>query len=114
MPPSDESFKRNLEQIVESRWTLWWINYIGAVAALVSEVYPAGFVEDGAERLRILAKWDRDEKGRSALILQLSFGQGVDAKALGKSIKAVEKVGKKKKWIGGKDGSGHRVEVIVV
>jgi retrograde regulation protein 2 len=115
VPPSDESFKRNLEQVVESRWTLWWINYIGAVAALVSEVYPAGFVEDGgADRMRILAKWDRDEKGRSALNLQLSFGQGVDAKALGKAIKAVEKVGKKKKWIGGKDGSGHRVEVIVV
>ncbi|GAB7323298.1 hypothetical protein MBLNU13_g05773t1 [Cladosporium sp. NU13] len=116
VPPSDESFKQNLEQIVESRWTLWWINYIGAVSALVSDVYPAGFVEDGAgaERLRILAKWDKDEKGRSALILQLSFGQGVDAAALGKAIKAVEKVGKKKKWIGGKDGSGHRVEVIVV
>lgn len=116
VPPSDESFKRNLEQIVESRWTLWWINYIGAVSALVSEVYPAGFVEggDAAERLGIQGKWERDEKGRSALILQLSFGQGVDAAALGKAIKAVEKVGKKKRWIGGKDGSGHRVEVIVV
>jgi retrograde regulation protein 2 len=78
-------------------------------------MYPAGFVEDGgADRMMILAKWDRDEKGRSALILQVSFGQGVDAAALGKAIKAVEKVGKKKKWIGGKDGSGHRVEVIVV
>lgn len=116
VPPSDESFKRNLEQIVESRWTLWWINYIGAVSALVSEVYPAGFVEDGAgaERLRMQGKWDRDEKGRSALILQVSFGQGVDAEAFSKAIKGVEKVGKKKRWIGGKDGVGHRVELIVV
>jgi retrograde regulation protein 2 len=113
VPPSDESFKRNLEQIVESSWTLWWINYIGAVSALVSEVYPAGFVEEDADRLRIQGKWDRDEKGRSALILQLSFGRGMDAAAFGKSIKGVEKVGKKKRWIGGRDGSGHRVEVIM-
>ena len=113
VPPSDESFKRNLERIVESSWTLWWINYIGAVSALVSEVYPAGFVQEDAGRLRIQGKWDRDEKGRSALILQLYFGQGMDAAAFGKSIKAVEKVGKRKKWIGGRDGSGHRVEVII-
>jgi len=114
VPPSDELFKRNLEQIVESRWTLWWINYIGAVAALVSEVYPAGFVEDGEDRLRIQGKWDRDEKGRSALVLQVCFGQGMDKAAFGKAVKAVEKVGKKKRWIGGKDGDGHRVEVVVV
>lgn len=111
VPPSDELFKRNLEQIVESDWTLWWINYIGAVAALVSEVFPAGLVEDGADRLRIQARWDRDDKGRPALILQLSFAPAMDAAAFSKAIKAVEKVGKKKRRI---DGSGHRVEVIMV
>jgi retrograde regulation protein 2 len=73
-------------------------------------------VEDGAgaERLRMQGKWERDEKGRSALILQVSFGQGIDAEAFSKAIKGVEKVGKRKRWIGGKDGVGHRVEVIVV
>jgi retrograde regulation protein 2 len=114
VPPSDESFKRNLEQIVESDWTLWWINYFGAVSALVSEVFPAGFVKEDPDRLRLEAKWDRDEKGRSALLLHLSFSQGMDAAAFGKSTKGVEKVGKKKRWIGGKDGSGHRIEVVVV
>jgi len=86
------------------------------VSALVAEVYPAGFVEGdgGAERLRVQGKWERDEKGREALILRLVFGQGVDAAAFGKAVKGVEKVGKRKRWIGGKDGVGHRVEVVLV
>lgn len=113
VPPSDEAFKRNLEQIVESGWTLWWINYVGAVAGLVAEVYPAGFVAEDEARLRVQAAWDRDEKGRPALALKLSFGDGVSVTTLGKLIKSVEKVGKKKRWIGGKDGSGHRVDVSV-
>lgn len=113
VPPSDESFKRNLEQIVESGWTLWWINYLGAVAALVADVYPAGFVEQDEDRLGIRAKWDRDGKGRVTLTLELLFGKDMEAGAFGKAIKAVEKVGKPKRWIGGKEGSGHRVEVSV-
>lgn len=113
VPPSDESFKRNLEQIVESSWTLWWINYIGAVSALVAEVFPAGFVVEDEDRLQVRAKWDRDEKGRVTLTLKLTFGRDMDAGAFGKAIKAVEKVGKKKRWIGGKEGSGHRVDVSV-
>lgn len=114
VPPSDESFKRNLEQIVESDWTLWWINYFGAVSALIADVYPAGFVGEDPDRVRLVAQWDRDEKGRSALVLQIVFGQGIDTAAFGKTIKAVEKVGKRKRWIGGRDGAGHRVEVSVV
>jgi retrograde regulation protein 2 len=114
VPPSDELFKRNLEQIVESDWTLWWINYIGAVSALVSEVFPAGFVEVDSARLMIEAEWNRDDSSRTILMLRLSFGQGIDAAAFGKAIKSLEKVGKRKRWIGGRDGSGHRVEVVVV
>jgi retrograde regulation protein 2 len=114
VPPSDELLKRNLEQIVESDWTLWWINYIGAVSALVSEVFPAGFVEVDSARLMIEAEWNRDDSSRTILMLRLSFGQGIDAAAFGKAIKSLEKVGKRKRWIGGRDGSGHRVEVVVV
>lgn len=114
VPPSDESFKRNLEQIVESDWTLWWINYLGPVSALVADVYPAGFVGEDPDRVRLGARWDRDEKGRSALVLQIAFGRGIDTTAFGKAIKAVEKAGKRKRWIGGRDGAGHRVEVSVV
>jgi len=127
VPPTDQPFKRNLERLVEldqpggrrGSWTLWWINYLGAVAALVGEVFPAGFVEGpggGADRLRFQAKWDRDEKGREVLGLRVSFGAGLDGAddAFGKVVKGVEKVGKRKRWVGGRDGAGFRVDVTVV
>ncbi|KAM0719114.1 hypothetical protein Q7P37_005019 [Cladosporium fusiforme] len=113
VPPSDEPFKQNLEQIVESGWSVWWINYIGAVAGLAAEVFPAGFVDEAAGRLSIQTAWERDDKGRSMLAVRLSFCEGLDAGAFGKAVKAVEKVGKRKRWVGGRDGSGHRVDVRV-
>jgi retrograde regulation protein 2 len=135
VPPTDEPFKQNLERIVEleqtpgsgrGSWTLWWINYLGAVAALVGEVFPAGFVQEGAggaDRLRFQAKWDRDEekKGRVILALEVSFGAGLldgpggadGGGAFGKAIKGVEKVGKRKRWVGGRDGAGFRIDVRV-
>jgi retrograde regulation protein 2 len=45
--------------------------------------------------------------------LEVSFGGGLDGadEAFGKVIKGVEKVGKRKRWVGGRDGAGFRVEV---
>ena len=123
VPPSDADFKRNLERLVQleqpggqGSWTLWWINYLGAVAALVGEVFPAGFVDNAANRLKLRAKWERDEKGREVLGLEVSFGGGLDGAddAFGKVIKNVEKAGKRKRWIDGRDGAGFRVDVRVV
>jgi retrograde regulation protein 2 len=112
VPPCDEQFKNSLEQLVESPWTLWWINYIGAVAGLIASVYPAGVVS-GAERLRLSTKWDTDDKGRPLLVLRAVVSADVDDEVFGVEAKAIEKVGKRKRWIGGRDGIGHRVEVDV-
>jgi retrograde regulation protein 2 len=95
-------------------WTLWWINYLGAVAALGGEVFPAGFVENAADRLEFQAKWDRDEKGREVLGLEVLFGADLAPEAFEKVVKGVEKVGKRKRWVGGRDGAGFRVDVRVV
>lgn len=111
VPPSDEQFKRSLEQLVESPWTLWWINYIGAVAGLIASVYPAGIVGD--ERLSLDAKWDRDEKQRPVIVLNARISADVDGEVFGAESKAIEKTGKRKRWIGGREGIGHIVEVVV-
>lgn len=113
IPPSDEPFKRSLEQLVESPWTLWWINYLGAVAALIASVYPAGIAADNKDRLRLRATWDRDEKGRSMLVLHAGISADVDEEVFGIEAHAIEKVGKPKRWVGGKEGIGHRVSVEV-
>lgn len=111
VPPSDDHFKRSLEQLVDSPWTLWWINYVGAVAALIASVYPAGIVRD--DRLSLRATWDRDEKTRPLLVLHADISADVDEEVFGVESRAIEKVGKKKRWIGGREGIGHKVEVAI-
>ncbi|PPJ59427.1 hypothetical protein CBER1_02419 [Cercospora berteroae] len=112
IPPSDEIFKRNLEQLIESPWTLWWINYLGAVASLMASIYPAGPLV-GQERLRLKAAWDRDEKQRALLRLEVGVSGDVDEEVVEHEAHEVEKVGKRKRWIGGRDGIGHRLSVNV-
>jgi retrograde regulation protein 2 len=113
VPPSDEPFKRQLEQLVSTPWTLWWVNYIGAVAGLIAAVYPAGIKESNKGRLALKATWGQTDKHRSVLLLNVSFAEHVDAGAFAKEVDGILKVGKKKRWVGGKDGVGHKVEVEV-
>lgn len=110
VPPSDEPFKQRLEQLIESPWTLWWINYLGAVAALLASVYPAGFIEEAQPRVKLSARWARTSKGNPLVSLEILLASRVEKESLRGEIDKIEKVGKKKRWIGGKDGIGHRVE----
>lgn len=109
IPPSDEPFKERLELLVESPWTLWWIKYIGAVASLIASVYPAGVVGN-QDRLDIGAKWDRDGK-HTVLALHVRISADLDEEVLRAEAHEIEKIGKKKRWIGGRDGLGHKVMV---
>lgn len=111
VPPSDMDFRTRLEQLVQSPWTLWWINYVGAVAALIARVYPAGVAKHSKGRLQMEARWDQDNKQRSSLVLRIAFAPDVDTQAFDKELKGIEKIGKKKRWIGGRDGTGHKVAV---
>ncbi|TKA30416.1 hypothetical protein B0A50_02643 [Salinomyces thailandicus] len=114
VPSSDEQFKCNLEKLVESSLMLWWINYLGVIAQLIAHVYPAGIREQNLTRLSLRARWDADEKRRSLLRLELTLDSDISAEAVGKEVSAIEKVGKKKNWIGGKTGVGHKVAVEVI
>ena len=111
MPPSDESFKQRMEQLVESPWTLWWINYFGAVAGLIAAVHPAGFVSGSQSRLAFHTSWQITGKGNPLLRLQIALIGRVDHASFQTEIDRIAKVGKKKRWIGGREGVGHRVEV---
>lgn len=112
IPPSDEQFKRGLEHLVDSPWTLWWVNYLGAVASMIASVYPAGIVSDN-DRLRLKAGWTSDEKQRPVLTLVADISTAVDRESFDLEAHEIEKTGKRKRWIGGRDGIGHRVSVEV-
>lgn len=112
VPPNDEAFKRSLERLVESQWTLWWINYFGFVAALIAAIFPAGTRgTEQRERLRLEPNWNRSTKGEHALCLRVDLDAELDPEMFTKEVKGIDKVGKKKNWIGGKDGVGYKVVV---
>lgn len=112
VPPTDEVFKRGLEFTISSPWQLWWINYLGAVAALIGAVYPAGVSnEGGRSRMTLNARWTTAPEHGTQLSLNVTLTDDVELETFAKEVKNIEKVGKKKHWIGGKGGIGYRVEV---
>ncbi|RMZ12625.1 hypothetical protein D0860_02880 [Hortaea werneckii] len=113
VPPSDRQFKHSLEQLIDSPWTLWWINYVAAVAQLIASVFPAGINQHNKDRMSLSAKWESHKKQQSLLSLRIDMDSASTAEAVEKETNAIEKVGKKKRWIGGKDGVGHKVSVHV-
>ncbi|GAB1725062.1 hypothetical protein NU195Hw_g6784t1 [Hortaea werneckii] len=113
VPPSDRQFKNSLEQLIDSPWTLWWINYVAAVAQLIACVFPAGIYQHNKDRMSLSAKWESHKKQQSLLSLRIDMDSASVAEAVEKETNAIEKVGKKKRWIGGKDGVGHKVSVQV-
>lgn len=116
VPPVDQQFKRNLEQLVDAPWTSWWINYLGAVAALIAAVYPAGITESNRGRLAFSAGWDESKKGHAQVNLQAVFARDTRSGEYRDEVESVEKVGKKKRWIravGDEGGVGYKVAVEV-
>jgi retrograde regulation protein 2 len=115
VPPIDETFKRSLEKLVTSSVFLWFIRYLGSTAALVAAVYPAG-VPNGqlAQRLRLEFSWRKEAgKKKTQILLRVGLAKDLDRDEFEKEIKNIEKIGKKKNWIGGKDGIGFKVQVSV-
>ncbi|KAK4574257.1 retrograde regulation protein 2 [Recurvomyces mirabilis] len=111
VPPSDSTFKKGLEAMVESPYTLWWINYLGSIASLIASIYPAGVSEHNAGRVGFDAAWEESEKGEAEIRLRVVFAKDVRAVEFEKEVHGVEKVGKKKRWIGGREGVGYKVAI---
>ncbi|KAK4955000.1 retrograde regulation protein 2 [Elasticomyces elasticus] len=112
VPPTDDRFKSALEDVLGQPWTLWWINYLGSVAALIAGVFPAGVTEKNAHRLGLRADWVDGKKDKE-VYLQAAFGSDVSSDGFADYVHGIEKVGKRKRWVGGRDGVGYKVAVTV-
>jgi len=110
LPPSDIAFYRSVQALV-GPWAAWWALYLGRVGALIGAVYPSG--RAGGEALALEAKWGVTGKGNELLVLEVRTTEGGDAEGevFTGEVQQIGKAGKKKNWIGGRDGYGHRVEV---
>ena len=107
LPPSDIPFFRSFQALV-GPWASWWAYYLGRVTALVGEVYPSG---QGQEVLSFATAWGSTSKDNDLLILHVRTTDGHAQELFYGEIEQIRKAGKKKNWIGGKDGYGHRVDV---
>ncbi|KAG0645665.1 Retrograde regulation 2 [Hyphodiscus hymeniophilus] len=121
LPPREVEFKHSLRSILTAE-QVWWTRYIGKLGLLISEIYPAGIVNEAEPRVVLSAAWSSHlGKKKNKLGLELIWSiQKVKKdpmklrEALENHISVIHKVGKRKNWIGGKDGWGMAVHVMVV
>ncbi|KAI9808916.1 MAG: hypothetical protein M1827_007141 [Pycnora praestabilis] len=120
--PTDADFLLRLQALVGDQLS-WWAKYLGRFAGVLGDVYPAGLVRDAEseEKPKIRARWQnivtkkgKDDFGISiAVDVIYSNDSPYSGEILAGSLEVMEKVGKEKNWIGGKEGWGRRVEVDV-
>jgi retrograde regulation protein 2 len=120
VPPRDQEFKLSLQAILTPE-KVWWAQYIGEIGALLCQVYPAGIDDEKEPRLKISSEWAKNfgkEKDKEGLRLILSIKKVDDdplmlRKALEGMVEDIEKVGKRKNWVGGEDGWGMSIDIVI-
>lgn len=121
LPPREVDFKEALRRIITSE-EVWWAAYLGRVGYLISRLYPSGRIDEAKPRVVLSAEWawDLGKKNRkeglrlTISIQKVKYDPAKLKEALRDHVGIVEKVGKKKNWIGGEDGWGMKVVVKVV
>lgn len=118
LPPRESQFKLSLQGILTPEET-WWTRYIGTFGLLLSKVFPAGVVDENAPRIQVASEWasgfgKRKRKEGLRLILSIKKIKNdpmMLKEALEDNIKDINKVGKRKNWIGGRAGWGMAIDI---
>lgn len=108
LPPSDVDFLAKMQEIVGVEQS-WWAKYVGRLAAVIGEMYPAGIIREGEERVKLSCRWGSSDKGKSVIQVHVVLREGASVRPAWAD--ELEKVGKKKNWVGGREGCGWKVEV---
>ncbi|KIV88413.1 hypothetical protein PV10_08099 [Exophiala mesophila] len=137
LPPREAQFKHRVAGILTPE-EVWWCNYAGIVAWLIGQIYPTGSI--GAKMRLWLSARFVDDLGKAGnkmgVELTISIRKSSTSGVVKQDIhedgdedededpltgrvrvdsfaKNVAKVGKKKNWVGGRDGWGMAVKVVV-
>ncbi|KIW99100.1 uncharacterized protein Z519_00763 [Cladophialophora bantiana CBS 173.52] len=116
IPPPHENFQARLRAILTHQEG-FWANYLGALAALLGTIYPAGHIDPKHPRVKLSARWAEGlgKKGLSqGVVLELKCRHEdpmTVPMALNPLVNELEKVGKKKNRVGGEHGFGVPIEV---
>ncbi|PKX95540.1 retrograde regulation protein 2 [Aspergillus novofumigatus IBT 16806] len=105
LPPTDQTFHHQLSRCVSAQ-EAWWCQYLGRVAALIGDVYPAGRVPETGERIRLETTWTSTVKKKElcdTLCLRIIVSDDAAAATgrhmLQERAETIEKAGKRKNWI---------------
>ncbi|KEF53285.1 retrograde regulation protein 2 [Exophiala aquamarina CBS 119918] len=120
LPPREADYKTALSDILTPE-EVWWTRYIGKVAMTVARVYPTGVMEEGEPRVKISAQWVAGlgrHGNKNGIELKFSVPKVPNDPLMRKPVledllHVIQKVGKRKNWVGGKEGWGIKVKVIV-
>lgn len=121
LPPRDVGFKSHLQEILTPE-EVWWTRYLGKVGFVLGQLYLTGTIDSSKPRIIPSASWVKGlgKKGKKEglslkiAIQKVSYDPTHLKEELERDAQKVEKVGKRKKWIGGRDGWGVKVLVSVV
>lgn len=129
---ADTQFHSLLQSLVGQEVS-WWAKYLGRVARGLGHLFPTGLMREGERKgmLEIEAEWispsssphhnKKENKKKSPniattdnnkviLINIVQLREGIDT-TLRSWAEQLEKVGKKKNWVGGEGGFGFKVEI---
>ena len=106
---TDDEFFIKMQELVGG-YEAWWAKYVGCLAGGIGDIYPAGVVREGEERVRFAASTGETKEGKPIVEIQVSLNEKSGLQ-LPDWAHALEKLGKKKNWIGGRDGWGLKVEL---
>ncbi|KAL4882301.1 Ppx/GppA phosphatase family-domain-containing protein [Aspergillus karnatakaensis] len=121
LPPRELEFRESLRRIITAE-EVWWTAYIGRVGYLIGRLYPAGVIDEMKPRIVLSAEWSQKlgkRTNKNGILLTISVQKmHNDPAKLGEALRnnagILEKIGKRKNWIGGSDGWGLAVKVNVV
>ena len=119
LPPPHNTLLTQLQSLLTPQET-FWATYLGDIAKFIGDIYPAGVISETNPRiLNIDAEWKGglgkkglDEGVKVTVLLKKEEGM-TDGDSFREAVKRVEGVGKKKNRVGGKEGNGYGVPVVV-
>lgn len=105
LPPPYGELQARLEALLTQQES-WWARYLGMMAHCIGLVYPAGRAPGGEMRMKLAVRWadGLGKKGNlQGIVVKLVAGKSVTKEMANEMIDELEKLGKKKNRVGGRE-----------
>ncbi|KAF7561389.1 hypothetical protein G7046_g2768 [Stylonectria norvegica] len=121
LPPREFEFRESLRELITPE-EVWWATYLGRIGYLITRLYPSGKIDEMKPRVLFSSEWSwtlGKNRNKQGIVLTMSIQKTRNdpAKlkhALEDNIDIIEKVGKRKNWIGDDEPWGMKVKVKVI